>query len=163
MKKITIFVLFIFLLCLLIPIIFVKSFNKAQIVGVDIIQDTSSITDYNYSQYNTIRLLHSKTGIIEEIKLDEYLYGVVSAEMPADFEMEALKAQAVVARTYTIYKIINNSQKHEGADICDNSNCCQAWISKDDRLARWDNEDKEYKWNRIVEAVNGTIRKNYYI
>ena len=68
---------------------------------------------------------------IEEMKMDEYLLGVVSAEMPADFEEEALKAQAVVARTYTVYKIEHNQSKHGEADICDNSACCQAWISKD--------------------------------
>ena len=74
----------------------------------------------------TIKLLHSETGQIEELNLDEYLYGVVSSEMPASFEMEALKAQAVVARTYTIYQTTNNSCKHENADICDNYACCQA-------------------------------------
>lgn len=58
--------------------------------------------------------------------------------MPASFEIEALKAQAVAARTYTIYKINNNDNKHGEADICDNSTCCQAWISKEDRLQKWD-------------------------
>ena len=47
----------------------------------------------------TIKLLHSSIGEVEELGLDEYLYGVVSSEMPANFEIEALKAQAVVART----------------------------------------------------------------
>ena len=72
--------------------------------------------------------------------IDEYLYGVVAAEMPASFEEEALKAQAVVARTYTIYKIENNIGKHDDADICDDYTCCQAWISKDDRIEKWKNE-----------------------
>ena len=54
--------------------------------------------------------------------------------MPASYEKEALKAQAIVARTYTIYKILN--KKHENADICDDSTCCQAWISKEDRLSK---------------------------
>lgn len=58
--------------------------------------------------------------------------------MPANFEEEALKAQAVVARTYTIYKITNGS-KHENANICDDSKCCQAWISKE---ARFENGTK---------------------
>ena len=65
---------------------------------------------YHYKDYSTIKLLHSRTNEIEELNLDEYLYGVVSAEMPANYEMEALKAQAVVARTYTLYNIINNSK-----------------------------------------------------
>ena len=57
--------------------------------------------------------------------------------MPANFEIEALKAQAVVARTYTIYQINHNSSKHENADICDNYACCQAWISKEERISKW--------------------------
>ena len=111
---------------------------------------------YEYNKYGTIKLLHSKTNQIEEIQLDEYLYGVVSSEMPANYEAEALKAQAVVARTYTIYQIINNNGKHENAEICDDSNCCQAWISKQDRLEKWEAEEAEENWNKIVDAVDST-------
>ncbi len=114
---------------------------------------------YEYNKFATIKLLHDKTGEIEEIPLDTYLYNVVSAEMPADYELEALKAQAVVARTYTIYQISNSKGKHEGADICDNSTCCQAWISKEDRLARWDENVRESNWNKIVNAVDSTAGK----
>lgn len=104
-------------------------------------------------------MLHTKTNTIEEVKLDDYLYGVVSSEMPASFEEEALKAQAVVARTYTIYKIQNSGAKHKGADICDNSACCQAWISKDDRLAKWEESSRQSNWEKIVQAVNSTQGK----
>ena len=45
------------------------------------------------------------------MNIDDYLCNVVSAEMPADFEIEALKAQAIVARTYTIYKILNKNMR----------------------------------------------------
>lgn len=108
---------------------------------------------------SSIRLLHSNSGEIQELNIDEYLYGVVASEMPANFEIEALKAQAVVARTYTIYQIINNSSKHENADICDNYACCQAWIAKEERLAKWNTEEAESNWNKIVEAVNSTTGK----
>lgn len=91
------------------------------------------------------------------MNLDEYLYNVVSAEMPASFELEALKAQAIVARTYTIYKAQN--KKHENADICDDSTCCQAWISKEDRLARWEENTRESNWQKICECVNQTKGK----
>lgn len=92
--------------------------------------------------------------------LDVYLYGVVSAEMPASFEMEALKAQAIVARTYTIYQIRNNAKhKEQGADICDSALCCQAWISKENRLARWAEEDAQENWIKIENCVNSTIGK----
>ena len=113
----------------------------------------------NDNNSRTIKLLHSTTGQIEVIDLDEYLYGVVSSEMPANFEIEALKAQAVVARTYTIYQISHNSNKHPGADICDNYACCQAWISKEERLAKWKAEEAESNWNKITEAVNSTKGK----
>ncbi len=78
--------------------------------------------------------------------------------MPASYEQEALKAQAVVARTYTVYKIENNA-KHDGADICDDSTCCQAWISKEDRLAKWEENLRQEYWNKIEQAVYETKGK----
>ena len=112
--------------------------------------------EYEYQKYKTIKLLHSSTGQVEELHIDEYLYGVVSSEMPASFEIEALKAQAVVARTYTIYQTSHNAGKHENADMCDDFNCCQAWISKADRIAKWEPEHSENYWNKIVQAVDST-------
>ena len=87
------------------------------------------------------------------------MLGVVSAEMPANFEQEALNAQAVVARTYTIYCISHSSNKHGEANICDDSTCCQAWISKEDRMARWEENLRESNWNKITMAVNNTSGK----
>lgn len=119
--------------------------------------ETNSKNEYNYNQYGTISLLHKKTGEVEQVKLDDYLCNVVSAEMPATFEQEALKAQAIVARTYTIYKILN--KKHDNADICDDSTCCQAWISKEDRFTRWEENQRESNWQKICNAVNDTSGK----
>lgn len=106
-----------------------------------------------------IKLLHSNSGEVEEVNLNEYLYGVVASEMPVSYEFEALKAQAVVARTYTIYQINNNAKKHENADICDSYACCQAWISKEDRFAKWNAEEAESNWNKIKDAVESTTGK----
>ena len=151
MKKLIIKTAFIIIIAFLIPILFTRKFK---------INETSSSKieekePFDYGKYSTIKLLHSETGDVENLGLDTYLYGVVSAEMPASYELEALKAQAVVARTYTIYKILNGS-KHENADICDNPNCCQAWISKENRFARWENENKDENWQKIVTAVDST-------
>ena len=170
MRKILIYLFLIILSVFLIPILFTMQFNISNInvananninaEQVPVVEQASPETeDYTYKEYGTIKLFHEKTGEVEELKIDEYLYGVVSAEMPAYFELEALKAQAIVARTYTIYKIINNQGKHEGADICDNSACCQAWITKEDRLARWEESNREDYWNRIVTAVDSTAGK----
>ena len=77
--------------------------------------------------------------------------------MPVDYDFEALKAQAVVARTYTIYKAL--SKKHDNADICDDSTCCQAWVSKETRLSRWDEEKRQSNWEKIEKCVNETKGK----
>lgn len=113
----------------------------------------------DYLKYQTIKLYHTKTGEIEELKMDEYLYGVVAAEMPASYEVEALKAQAIVARTYTIYQAMNSKGKHPNADICDDYTCCQAWISKEDRFANWEASEAEANWQKIVDCVNATTGK----
>lgn len=126
-------------------------------INAEMTSELKQEQDNNTSK--TIKLLHTQTNEEQEIDLEEYLYGVVSSEMPANFEIEALKAQAIVARTYTIYQINYNSSKHENVDICDNYACCQAWISKEDRLAKWNKEDAESNWNKIVEAVDLTSGK----
>lgn len=79
--------------------------------------------------------------------------------MPASYDIEALKAQAVVARTYTIYTITHNSAKHGDGTICTSSSCCQAWISKEDRMNKWSEEERDDNWKKIEEAVNSTKGK----
>lgn len=159
--------LFVIIVCFLVPCMFTKRFQTQETIGEVEQGSTEEVKEekqeekqaYPYQEYATIQLLHTDTNQIEEVALDEYLYHVVSAEMPVTFEKEALKAQAVVARTYTIYKLVHNKGKHEGADICSSSTCCQAWISKEDRLARWEEEKREENWNKIVECVNETAGK----
>ena len=162
MKKVFIYFIWFVFICFILPIVFTKKDKEVSAidennVNKEVGQEENNEEPYNYKQYGTIKLLHLKTGIVEDVAIDTYLCNVVSAEMPADFDIEALKAQAIVARTYTIYKIRN--KKHENADICDSSNCCQAWISKEDRLARWDESLRESNWNKIEEAVNDTKGK----
>ncbi len=165
MKKIILIVLLIILATFIIPIIFTNKFAMQE-VNSNLIKEVNNIeivtensSKYAYNKYGKVKLLHIKDNTIEELDIDEYLLGVVSAEMPADFEEEALKAQAVVARTYTIYMIEHNKGKHENADICDDSSCCQAWISKGDRLSRWDEEKRDNNWKKIERAVYSTAGK----
>lgn len=156
MKRMILLILGFILICFLIPILFV---NKVKEKPVDKeIKVEKTINAYDYKKYKTVKLLHSDTDKIEELPIDGYLYGVVSGEMPANFEEEALKAQAIVARTYTMHKIIDEN-KHKNADICDDSSCCQVWISKEDRFKKWAKEDKEKNWNKIVSAVDSTQGK----
>ncbi|MDD4074853.1 MAG: stage II sporulation protein D [Eubacteriales bacterium] len=68
--------------------------------------------------------------------LEEYLVGVVAAEMPASFETEALKAQAVAARTYTLRRT-EDACGRGGAQICTDSACCQAYRSLSALRENW--------------------------
>lgn len=162
MKKILIYFAGFLILFFIIPAICTITPKKepVQEVGTtEVTNENNESKEYEYEKYKTIKLLHPESAQVEELNIDEYLYGVVSSEMPASFELEALKAQAVVARTYTIYQIRNNSGKHENADICDDFNCCQAWISKEERLAKWTPEEAESNWDKIVQAVDSTKGK----
>lgn len=155
MKKLLLYLLAFILICFIIPIMLTKrtvpTIAKQENTTQQIEENN---LNYEYNKYGTINLLHKKTGEVEKVNLDDYLCNVVSAEMPANYEEEALKAQAIVARTYTVFKILN--KKHENADICDDSTCCQAWISKEDRLARWEESQRESNWEKICRVVNAT-------
>lgn len=74
-------------------------------------------------------------GAIECMLIQDYLVGVVSAEMPAAFEIEALKAQAVAARTYTMH--CASLCKHGEAHICTDYACCQAWLHEVQLRKNW--------------------------
>ena len=75
--------------------------NTTQQINIEVKKEE---IDYNV-KYKTINLLHKVDNTSEDIELDEYIVNVVAAEMPVDYELEALKAQATVARTYTLYQI----------------------------------------------------------
>ena len=76
----------------------------------------------------------SHDGTVQDMELEAYLVGVILAEMPASFDVDALMAQAVVARTYTLRDCEGRS-KHEIAAVCTDSTCCQAYRSPEDYVA----------------------------
>ncbi len=99
----------------------------------------------------------------EDMDISEYLKRVVSAEMPADFEPEALKAQAVAARTYLISRMNaaadgNSAEEHKGADVCTDSAHCQAYITEEARRETWTEKgiDADEAWKKISDAVTDT-------
>ena len=95
---------------------------------------TQQTTATEQSQKPTDPKIHTDTmipvlqsdGITKTLKLEDYLVGVILGEMPLNFDIEALKAQAVVARTYTLRRVLI-SQKHDGGAVCVNSACCQSY------------------------------------
>lgn len=147
------------------PIFIMKPKVSAKISTNDVekITDTNEVVEASTKQNNNIimkgneiiRVYITETGEIEEVNLEDYICGVVSNEMPANFEKEALKAQAVTARTYLASKKLNRCTLHEGIDICDSTHC-QVYTSKEKRLEKWDADYANEYWNKIKEAVDET-------
>ncbi len=99
----------------------------------------------------TLRVLVGEE--LREMPLQDYLCGVVAAEMPAAFPDEALKAQAVAARSYAAYCAA--SHKHPDADVCTDPGCCQAWLDTEAQRQRW-GADYAQNADRIRAAVEAT-------
>ncbi len=93
----------------------------------------------------------NEDNIIKSINLEEYVIGVVAAEMPASFNIEALKAQAVAARTYATYKMQHSKKNYDV--VTDVSN--QSYISVEDMKKKWNNDFSKY-YSKIETAVNAT-------
>lgn len=83
------------------------------------------------TEEETVIKLLLDDGTVAELNIEDYVVCVVLAEMPADFEVEALKAQAVLARTYVLKKM-DQMDKHKVAAVCTNSACCQGFCDVDD-------------------------------
>lgn len=122
--------------------------------------ESTSKNETSLSDSPTISMYDDDDDKIISVSLEEYLVGVVAAEMPASFSDEALKAQAVAARTYTLRRI-NNGGCESGADICADSKCCQAY-SSDEKLKK--NWGTNYRSNmtKIVNAVESTSGQALY-
>lgn len=116
----------------------------------------SSVSTASQDRGRVVRLSRSD-GTVEELTMEEYLWGVVAAEMPASFEEEALKAQACAARTYTVTLQEASSPRHPDAQICDDSGCCQAYLDRAEAEARWGANAELYsgKIQRAVEETDG--------
>ena len=95
-------------------------------------------------------------GAVTIMELDTYLVGVVLAEMPASFEIEALKAQAVVARTYALKRYEEGVRHPQGA-VCTDHTCCQAYISVEDYLDKRGYQEDVDKITQAVLATTGQV------
>ena len=128
------------LLVIIIPFLFVKIF-----VQIDEIK-------FNYITNNTIRVKNEKTNQIITLPFEEYIKGVVAGEMPATFELEALKAQAVASRSYAMYQM--TATKDKDYDVL-NTTANQVYLTDQELKNNWKNE-YEQKINKINKAITET-------
>ena len=150
MKKILISVAIIFLAVTVIPFLIVINFSgyKRESRKTDKFPDTVSV------------YIKAEDKVCD-MNVNQYLKEVVSAEMPADFHTEALRAQAIAARTYLInrmraYQQSQTPEEHKGAYMCTDPKHCKAWISEEKRKEIWGKEKAEANWKKISDAVDST-------
>lgn len=114
---------------------------------------------------NELKITALIKGEVKTLSMSEYLCGVLAAEMPASFPEEALMAQAVAARTYTMYKKrlyelgTAIPESHKGAIVCDDPRHCKGYIDLDARARElWGEESEKYR-AKIAAAVLKTDGK----
>lgn len=98
----------------------------------------------------------SEDGKVADMELEAYLCGVVMAEMPVDFELEALKAQCVVARTYALRRL-EAGTKHPGGAVCTDPACCQGYLSVYEFIERGGSQSGITKVSRAVAETAGEV------
>ncbi len=158
LKKVMAFAIFL-AVCFLVPSVFF--IGKEKRIVQEKKEESGDIENLERleEEKETIRLLLTGSNEIVELKMEDYLKGVLLGEVPITYEMEALKAQAIVARTYTMYQLKNNPSAHENADMCDDINCCQAYKTKEYAFASWDDEEENAKWQKLEDAVEQTKKQ----
>ena len=127
-----------YIIIFLIPITLISFFKK----------ETNFIIPKNNEVPKDIKITITKNNQKYELNLEDYVIGVVAGEMPALFETEALKAQAIASRTYAINQIINN--KDLIATTAD-----QVYLTKEEMSLKWQNKYEEY-YNKIKQIVLST-------
>ena len=138
MKRIIVFILLMIFIPFFIVIIYNKNFKEIEL---------------NYINTIYIRVKRMGNNEIEIIPLEEYIVGVLAGEMPIDFDMEALKAQAVASRSYALKRMEYNKEKEY--DVVD-SIMNQVYLDNDYLKEAW-GSNYVRNINKLRKAVNGTI------
>ena len=128
------------LLVIIIPFLFVKIFVKTDEIR------------FKYVTNNIVRVKDEKTGSIKEVPFEDYIKGVVAGEMPTDFELEALKAQAVASRSYVLYQM--TATKDQDYDVV-NTTTNQVYLTDQQLKENW-KEQYPKKINKIKTAIAET-------
>ena len=149
MKKLFSFAVIILCTLLLLPLTALKNTSNKAIPTVSPTKDVVNTAE----KQETFLLCNTSTNNVAEISTEEYIFGVVAAEMPALYEEEALKAQAVAAYTFACYRKNKNTDKDY--DITDDHLSDQSFITLEEATARWGDNAQLYteKINKVISEV----------
>ncbi|MBE7014759.1 MAG: stage II sporulation protein D [Ruminococcaceae bacterium] len=144
--------------------LFIPIFNLILIIALSsmfsgqnvYVKNEDKVMNRNEENEKIISVYFHTLDKVEKINIEEYLVGVLPAEMPPSFNLEALKAQAVAARTFILNREDVKDEKHKGAIVCTDFNHCKAYMTEDEADKKWGIEwDKTYK-NKIKRAISET-------
>lgn len=139
---------------LLIPLFIISSCDMQVPQRKNVYEDKILESDLKINVFN------HETKEIMEFDLEEYVSHVVAAEVPATFELEALKAQAVAARTFAIWREMSQGKEghpsHPGASLCTSHTHCQEWLPLEELTNRHGMFWVTTHWPKIQEAVEAT-------
>lgn len=163
MKKICIYYATLaIIIIVLIPAIIVKTFNfvPKKEKAKELPKESQNISkkDEDIKIEDGIKVYDTRNQEVRELDLEEYVKGVVAAEMPAEFHIEALKAQAVASRTYALSRANNYKEghpDHREAPLCTGIHC-QAYLTLEELTNIHAKDWPEKSWPKIEEAVNST-------
>ncbi|WP_059171874.1 stage II sporulation protein D [Bacillus sp. FJAT-27445] len=152
---------FLFAVTLVIPALLVLPFKDSHVNGMpgEKLQQAPNGEESGIAADAAVEVAVYRTGQkkIEKLPLNKYLEGVVAAEMPAEFEEEALKAQALAARTYIVKQLMTEDKSGlpEGAQVSDSELIHQVFKNDSDMKKIW---GKDYTWKKkkIAQAVRST-------
>ncbi|SFB04077.1 MULTISPECIES: stage II sporulation protein D [unclassified Bacillus (in: firmicutes)] len=160
-KPLLVLAVILFAVTLIVPSVLVLPFSEEKVngkLGEELKQPVEEAQSQEASADAAIdvAVFRAAKEVIEKVPLEQYLVGVVAAEMPADFEMEALKAQALTARTYYVKQMLTKEKigLPEGADVSD-TEFHQVYRSDAELQKSW---GKDYSWKKkkILDAVKAT-------
>lgn len=156
--KLTVFVITFFLfMSFLIPSIVVLPFSSKEPNEKMDHSESLKVTKQTKSDKEAyVSVLRTGYNKVENLPLEEYVVGVVASEMPADFEEEALKAQALTARTYIVGELTKNKNEMlpKGANVTDTIKH-QVYKNKEELKKIW-GKDYDWKIKRVTKAVKAT-------
>jgi len=151
MKTIIYVVVFIFLITIVLPVFLTQ--------GCDIFSKPDK--GYIDEKPHDLVVYIKEKEIIKKMELEEYIKGVVAAEMPVSFHIEALKAQAVAARTYTVKRMqslgATPNRHHPEADVCTDPTHCQAWISQEQFKKNLKKKFGFFAYKKYMEKIDSAV------
>jgi stage II sporulation protein D len=151
-----------FFVTLLIPTILVLPFGNDKAsgsLGENVTAEEENTESVGTEPIMEVAVYRTAKKTVESLPLEEYVVGVVASEMPADFETEALKAQALTARTYMVKRLMMDEKKDlpKDADVGD-TEFYQVYKNKEELKRLW-GSDYDWKLAKVQEAVKETAGK----